>query len=382
MESPAALSRGLAEQVEAVCKHYLSNRCRSGNYWIVGDVNNHAGRSLYVRLKGPFSGKGARGKWTDAATGEYGDLLDLISARENLASFKDTLEEARCFLKQPREPSSARQDERSSSRDTIAAARKIWAASQPIVGTPAETYLRTRKITADLDPASLRYHPALFYRERPGACSRKLPALVAAVANLRGEVTGVHRTFLDPTRKDKARVPSPRRSLGAILGNGVRLGTIEDIVLIGEGIETVLSLMSALPDLPMVAALSAGHLAGWQFPPSLRHLIIACDNDAAGRRAARRLTERADATDVDVTTITSLRADFNSDLRVMSAGAFRKRVDTSLGFRLDRRWLCDKACVVPKVAIHADDSRLFALAPFWQKLMIMHTPGSKTARNR
>jgi len=66
MESPAkTLSRGLAEHVEAVCKHYLSNGRRSGNYWIVGDVDNHVGRSLYVRLKGPLSGKGARGKWAD-----------------------------------------------------------------------------------------------------------------------------------------------------------------------------------------------------------------------------------------------------------------------------------------------------------------------------
>ncbi len=59
------VSRGLAERVEAVCKHYLSNGRRSGNYWIVGDVNNHAGRSLFVRLKGPLSGRGARGKWID-----------------------------------------------------------------------------------------------------------------------------------------------------------------------------------------------------------------------------------------------------------------------------------------------------------------------------
>jgi len=66
MESPArTLSRSLAENVEAVCRHYLSNGRRCGNYWIVGDVNNNAGRSLYVRLKGPLSGKGARGKWTD-----------------------------------------------------------------------------------------------------------------------------------------------------------------------------------------------------------------------------------------------------------------------------------------------------------------------------
>jgi hypothetical protein len=66
MESLArTLSSSLAEHVEALCRHYLSNGRRCGNYWIVGDVNNHAGRSLYVRLTGPLCGKGARGKWAD-----------------------------------------------------------------------------------------------------------------------------------------------------------------------------------------------------------------------------------------------------------------------------------------------------------------------------
>ncbi len=331
MESPARiLSRGLAEHVEAVCKHYLSNGCRSGNYWIVGDVNNHAGRSLYVRLKGPLAGKGARGKWTDSATGESGDLLDLIAAREGLTSFRDTLDEARRFLQAPRELPTEGLDGRSSERDTITLARKIWAASRPIAGTPAEAYLRARKITADPDPASLRYHPALFYREHLGAPSRRLPALVAAVTNHSGEITGVHRTFLDPTRNEKARVPSPRRSLGAILGNGVRFGKINDLALVGEGIETVLSIKTTFPNFPMVAALSAGHLAAWEFPSGLRRLIVACDNDDAGRRAARRLKERAEAADVDARTICSLRADFNSDRRAMSAEAFRKRLEQLL----------------------------------------------------
>ncbi len=331
MESPArTLSRGLAEHAEAVCRHYLSNGRRYGNYWIVGDVNNHAGRSLYVRLKGPLSGKGARGKWADSATGEYGDLLDLIAAREGLGSFRDTLNEARRFLKTPREPSSKFFDGRTLERDTIALARKIWAAARPIAGTPAEAYLRARKITADLDPACLRYHSALFYRERPGAASLRLPALVAAVTNQSCEITGVHRTFLDPTRKEKARVPSPRRSLGAILGNGVRFGKIDDLVLVGEGIETVLSIKTTFPNLPMVAALSAGHLAAWEFPSDLRRLIIACDNDDAGRRAALRLKERAGAVDVDARMICSLHADFNSDRRALSAEAFRNRLEQLL----------------------------------------------------
>jgi hypothetical protein len=316
MESPArTLSGGLAEHVEAVCRHYLSNGRRCGNYWIVGDVNNNAGRSLYVRLKGPLSGRGARGRWTDASTSEHGDLLDLIRAREGLTSFRDTLDEARRFLRAPREPCSVRQDGRSGKCDTVELARKIWAASNPIAGTPAEAYLRARKITADFDDAPLRYHPALLYRDSPNSLPQRLPALVAAVTDNSGKITGIHRTFLDPARNDKANVASPRRSLGAILGNGVRFGKIDEVVVVGEGIETVLSLKSVLPVLPMVAALSAAHLRAWEFPIGLRRLIIAADNDPAGRRAASKLSERGKGAGVDVEIVVSRSADFNDDFR-------------------------------------------------------------------
>src|SRR5262249_52334389 len=39
------LARRLAEQAELVCRHYLSNGRRVGQYWIVGDVHNTPGRS-------------------------------------------------------------------------------------------------------------------------------------------------------------------------------------------------------------------------------------------------------------------------------------------------------------------------------------------------
>ena len=78
LPSPAAdLSSLLSAKAEAVCRHYLSNGRRCGHYWSVGDAENTPGRSLYVRLRGPRSGKGAAGKWCDAATGEHGDLIDL-----------------------------------------------------------------------------------------------------------------------------------------------------------------------------------------------------------------------------------------------------------------------------------------------------------------
>lgn len=103
MHGPAAeLADRLARNAEAVCRHYLSNGRREGRYWLVGDINNNPGRSLYVRLRGVETGSGATGKWTDAATGDHGDLLDLIAACRNLQSLRDTLDEARLFLSLPR----------------------------------------------------------------------------------------------------------------------------------------------------------------------------------------------------------------------------------------------------------------------------------------
>ena len=59
------LAHRLARNAEAVCRHYLPNGHREGRYWMVGDVRNTSGRSMFVRLIGPQSGKGAAGKWTD-----------------------------------------------------------------------------------------------------------------------------------------------------------------------------------------------------------------------------------------------------------------------------------------------------------------------------
>ena len=70
------LANRLGREAEAVCRHYLDAGYRQGNYWQVGDARNTPGRSMFVRLKP--TAKGPAGKWTDAATGEHGDLLDVI----------------------------------------------------------------------------------------------------------------------------------------------------------------------------------------------------------------------------------------------------------------------------------------------------------------
>src|SRR3546814_4895860 len=87
----------LGRQAEAVCRHYLTSGHREGRYWLVGDLRNSPGRSMFVRLTGGETGKGAAGKWTDAATGEHGDLLDVIRESCGLVDFKDVADEARTF---------------------------------------------------------------------------------------------------------------------------------------------------------------------------------------------------------------------------------------------------------------------------------------------
>ena len=133
MSGPASeLARRLARDAEAVCRHYLSHGHRQGRYWIVGDVRNTPGRSLYVRLHGPLSGRGAAGHWTDAESQEHGDLLDLIARNRGLDRLRDVLDEARAFLSLPRsEPSVREPPAPSGSPD---AARRLFHAGRPIIG--------------------------------------------------------------------------------------------------------------------------------------------------------------------------------------------------------------------------------------------------------
>lgn len=312
MLSAADLARRLARDAEAVCRHYLSNGRRSGHYWIVGDVMNTPGRSLFVRLTGPDSGPGAAGNWTDAATEEHGDLLDLIRLNRDLRSLREAMDEASHFLALPRRKRSAQVPRAPS--DSPGAARRLFHAGRPVPGTPAEAYLRARGITGWLDWPALRYHPSVYYRAGEDAPLESWPALLAAATDLEGIITGVQRTWLDPRRSDKAPLADPRRALGNLLGNGVRFGVVADLLVAGEGIETVLALKSVLPSLPMIAGLSANHLAALDLPPSLLRLYVARDNDAAGLKAVERLRERGIAAGIEIRELVPVHGDFNLDL--------------------------------------------------------------------
>ena len=111
--------------------------------------------------------------------------------------------------------------------------------------------------------------------------------------------------------------------MGHLLGHGVRFGVVTDVMAAGEGIETMLSVRSALLDLSMVAALSANHLAALLFRVTLRRLYVVRDDDPPGDFAVATLTQRAQAAGIEVLTLSPTLGDFNEDLRHLGVDHLR-----------------------------------------------------------
>ena len=302
----ADTATALAQHAEAVCRRFLPHGTHRGRYWVAGDVHGATGRSLFVRLAPP----GTPGRWQDASTAEHGDLLDLIRIATGARSLREALAEARRFLAQPLPAEKPRGE----SYDRVASARNLWDRCRPISGTHGEAYLRARRIHRCRFPA-LRFHPALPYRHASGRRSR-FPAMVAAVTGEDGEFTGVQRTWLDAVHPGKAPVSNTRKSLGRIHGRAVRFGepAAASTLLVGEGIETVLSLITVLPDTVAAAALSAGSLGAFVPPKRIARLVIAQDRDESGERASHRLRLRCARLGIASAVVLPAGNDFSEDL--------------------------------------------------------------------
>jgi hypothetical protein len=223
------------------------------------------------------------------------------------------LAEARIFLSEPTHIAAPqRAPVPSNSRP---AARRLFNASRPLIGTLGATYLRNRAITCHLGIPALRFHPTCFHRGGDTALLTTWPAIIAAVTTPTGELTGVHRTWLARDGSAKAPLETPRRAMGDILGAAIQLGTATDILAAGEGVETMLALRSLLPRLPVLAATSANHLALIAFPPGITRLYIAADKGAPGLAAAERLTARAFEHGIDARLLLPVDDDdWNTDL--------------------------------------------------------------------
>lgn len=172
----------------------------------------------------------------------------------------------------------------------LAKARSLWDAAKPIFGSKAETYLRARGITCDLPP-SLRFMNDIHHGPSMSWCR----AMIADVS-----AGGVHRTYFD--KSGNRLIKNAKMMLGPCASGAVRLSEADGPLVVVEGIETGLSLLSGLLKGPasVWAALSTSGMAGLALPPSPGKLTIATDGDAPGKAAGVKLASRANALGWDV----------------------------------------------------------------------------------
>lgn len=211
----------------------------------------------------------------------HGDVLDWFQRFHNLP-FAEAVEKVRVEAASPlpraTTPPAGRDAEDRETLQRQASARGIWRASSPIAGTLAENYLRQARGISIALPNCLRFDN--------GSRSRGVPALVAAVIDLAGDVVAIQRTFLKPDGAGKADVPVPKRALGPVGRGAVRLAPAAPVLGVAEGIETGLSAME-LFRLPVWCALGS-NLARLTLPDQTRNVVIFADRGEAGEAAAEK----------------------------------------------------------------------------------------------
>ena len=166
-------------------------------------------------------------------------------------------------------------------------ARGISDNAQPPIHTLLETYLQWRgTVLPDPAPRCLRFAPKLAHPN-----GQYFPAMIALLSHPRtGEpLGGIQRTFLAWTGKGKAQVEKgeQKMSLGPCRGGVVRLAEPIDgkPLLLGEGVETVLTVMEAT-GLPGWATLGTSGLVNFEPPDDITEVILLAENDGGPNEKA------------------------------------------------------------------------------------------------
>jgi putative DNA primase/helicase len=158
----------------------------------------------------------------------------------------------------------------------------IWQRARPADGTVVASYLRSRGYTGPI-PSVLRCG----WGKHPATGDRYHPMMVAGVA-LQGTLdngVAVHRTFLRPDGRGKADLEPSKMTLGPSKGGAVPLAPAGPVLAVSEGIENGLIYLQ-VTGIPTWAALSTAGLRSLILPPDVGEVVIACDPDVPGIRAA------------------------------------------------------------------------------------------------
>lgn len=192
---------------------------------------------------------------------------------------------------------------------TRARSRALWKSSKTIINSQGEAYLRSRGIGCHLPP-SLRWIENAYHTPSRGICSAMIGNVVPT--------GGVHRTFF--TKRGQRLTGSAKMMLGPCRGGAVRLSASSGPLVVCEGIETGLSLLSGILDGPheVWAALSTSGMKSLVLPKHAGRLIIATDSDdsGSGAHSGKILANRAKAAGWSVSLMPApIGQDWNDALR-------------------------------------------------------------------
>lgn len=226
--------------------------------------------------------------------GASGDAISFLTKREGM-TFRQAVEvlsgeEFPTISEEERARRKAESEAKQAHR--LAVARSIWASAVPAKGTPAEVYARARGITIDLPP-SVRFAMTPRWRnEETGEVGRDHPAMVCALQGEDGKIVGVQCIFLADGGRRKYEAVRPdgskgkvKLTFGLLVGGAFRLGPATDTVIVCEGPEDGLSLAQVLPGRTVWVSCGTAALSKINFPSAVRTVVLAGDNNAAGRAA-------------------------------------------------------------------------------------------------
>ena len=223
------------------------------------------------------------------------------------------------FAEQQRRRDEARRHAEADKRERIKLALSLYNEGKPCRGSPIEDYLYyTRGIGKWLDTFPyldkvFRFHPNCPFGDE------RLPCMLALVREIKTNApVAVHRTALKLGKRPER---IGRLSLGATGGGAIKISPDHEVqsgLLIGEGIETVLSASAVLEFKPVWSLIDKGNLAKFPVLPGLECVTVAIDNDASGdgQRAAAECIQRLTQGGIEVISAqTNLAKDFNDVLK-------------------------------------------------------------------
>jgi DNA polymerase len=246
--------------------------------------------------------------WYCFGCGERGDRIDWLTRVEDMPRA-----EAIAAIQDWIPPAKTTSVSAEPKADKIATAMTVWNAASSLLGSMGERYLsETRGI--DVSKLSATIHESLRFHPRCPFGSDVAPCILALMRDpLSDAPVGIHRIGLKTV--DGKIEKLERRALGTM--GVVKLWSADEMLTVGEGIETVLAAATRLPHkvplIPAWSAVSSGGLSKLPVIPGVRTLVLLVDNDLEGLAAAAKLEQRWHAAGREVTQILpdTPGADFN-----------------------------------------------------------------------